>query len=253
MPIMEIQQARILIRKINSLFKSMDLDEDPAISTIERDLMLSYLRQLYGIFLDSTIEGSVSEAEPALKADKKSGQPVDKHNDPQPQVAPRQEETPPVKEPAKPQVAEIPVAPARPQTPPPPSEPSPAEEVAPAPVKTPPVAQPTPSSGGTRSHAIEQLFSFKKATELSEKLSESPVADLSRAMSINDRLLYMNELFGRDIKALEESLNILNRFESLDGARSFLKSLAEQYNWADEERSEIAQSFIKLVRRRYLH
>ncbi len=98
---------------------------------------------------------------------------------------------------------------------------------------------------------MEQLFAFKKATELSERLSESPVTDLSKAMSINDRLLYINELFGRDRNALEDSLTVLNRFDNFHAAKSFLVSLAEQYHWAQEERMEIAHNFIKLVRRRY--
>lgn len=100
--------------------------------------------------------------------------------------------------------------------------------------------------------ALAQLFNFKKATELSERLSESPVADLNKAMSINDRLLYINELFGRDRAALDESLQLLNRFDAFEAARGFLINLAEQYRWGNEERIEIAQAFIKLVRRRYL-
>ena len=71
-------------------------------------------------------------------------------------------------------------------------------------------------------------------------------------MSINDRLLYMNELFGKDRGALEESIQVLNRYESFETARSFLYNLGEQYHWAAENRLEIAHAFIKLVRRRYL-
>ena len=100
--------------------------------------------------------------------------------------------------------------------------------------------------------ALAKLFNFKKATELSERLSESPVADLNKAMSINDRLLYINELFGRDRTALDESLQLLNRFDAFEAARGFLINLAEQYRWGHEERIEIAQAFVKLVRRKYL-
>ena len=71
-------------------------------------------------------------------------------------------------------------------------------------------------------------------------------------MSINDRLLYINELFGRDRTALDESLQLLNRFDAFEAARGFLINLAEQYRWGHEERVEIAQAFIKLVRRKYL-
>jgi hypothetical protein len=47
---MDSQQARILLEKINALQKSIGLDEGD-ISGIERDLMLSYIRQLYETYL----------------------------------------------------------------------------------------------------------------------------------------------------------------------------------------------------------
>ena len=79
-----------------------------------------------------------------------------------------------------------------------------------------------------------------------------PIPDLTKGMSINDRLLYMNELFGRDMSKLDEVLRALNNFPSLDSAKSYLLGVATQFNWGDEDRSEIAQSFIKLVRRRFV-
>jgi hypothetical protein len=37
----------------------------------------------------------------------------------------------------------------------------------------------------------------------------------------------------------------------MDAAKGFLITLAEQYNWSEEEKTETAQSFIRLVKRRY--
>jgi hypothetical protein len=127
------------------------------------------------------------------------------------------------------------------------------KEESPAPPAPPVAPKPNPvqSPIGTPQGSLDQLFVLKKATELSERLGESPVGDLNTAMSINDRLLYVNELFGRDRSALDDSLTILNRFDSFSAAKNFLVSLAEQYQWAREERAEVAQNFIKLVKRRY--
>ncbi|MBK7477005.1 MAG: hypothetical protein IPI11_13765 [Haliscomenobacter sp.] len=61
---MDLHNARILIRKLNSLFKSID-DAEADISQIERDLMLSYLRQLYALFLDDKAPQAHSPAESA--------------------------------------------------------------------------------------------------------------------------------------------------------------------------------------------
>jgi hypothetical protein len=61
----------------------------------------------------------------------------------------------------------------------------------------------------------------------------------------------MNELFGRDLNALNDYLSRLNRMDSMEEAKPLLQQLAEQYGWADEEREDIAREFIRLVRRRY--
>ncbi|NBC09511.1 MAG: hypothetical protein GVY26_20155 [Bacteroidetes bacterium] len=98
---------------------------------------------------------------------------------------------------------------------------------------------------------MANLFQFKQATELSEKLSERPIQDLTKALAINDRLLYMNELFGGDFNALNDNLSRLNGMENMEEAKGLLVQLAETYDWADEEREDIARDFIRLVRRRY--
>lgn len=227
---MDLQQSRILVKKINSLYNSLDLVEGQ-LSSIERDLMLSYLRQLYDIF--TTTDGASSSPNPPAR---EVATPAPKH-----QAPPRQPE--PTPEPVTPVAVQ--------QTPPPVQQPT-APVTPPAPVQERPAPPPSrPATSSSPRQALEQLFTFKKAGDLSEKLSESPIADLNRAMSINDRLLYMNELFGRDMRALEDSLQVLNRYDNIDAARSFLISLGEQYDWGQEERIEIAQSFIRMVRRRY--
>lgn len=257
---MDLQQARILVRKINSLFKSMEMDGSPQPTPIERDLMLSYLRQLYQSFLDeSGLEASkITVSAPLVEAPKPTPKPEPEpvkpiYEAPKAYVPPVVHVEPPkVEIPPVPEVREEPKVYIPPvEIPKPPVvevKPPVAEPVQPTP---PPVSPPPTSTGGGNSR-IDALFSFKKATELSEKLSEMPIADLTKGMSINDRLLYMNELFGRDMSKLDEVLRALNNFPSLDSAKSYLMGVAAQYNWGEEERSEIAQSFIKLVRRRFV-
>lgn len=240
---MNLQPAGILIKKITSLFNN--LDSDGTVTQIEKDLMRSYLRQLYEEFSDEksaaiAITPIVTQPEPVVVQAPKPPDPVVYTPPVQPPVVP------PTPEPV---VISTPIV-TFPSTPQP--EPTPVQPVTPPPViNTPIVEIPTPSVPYNGKSGFDQLFSQKKATELSEKLSETPIADLTRALSINDRLLYMNELFGRDMKALEEALTMLNKLHNMDAAKGYLITLAEQYNWSEEEKTETAQSFIRLVKRRY--
>ncbi|AEE50675.1 hypothetical protein [Haliscomenobacter hydrossis] len=251
---MDLQQARILVRKINSLFKSMEMDGSPQPTPIERDLMLSYLRQLYQAFLtDATDAHKVTVTAPVVEIPVST--PPPKSEPSTPIVETPKPYVPPVVTIVEPPKVEVPPVIEQREEPkvyiPPVEIPVPVvPEVKPTP--EPPKPEPSPQPTGTNAHGLESLFSFKKATELSEKLSEMPIADLTKGMSINDRLLYMNELFGRDMSKLDEVLRALNNFPSLESAKSYLMGIAGQYNWSQEERSEIAQSFIKLVRRRFV-
>ena len=233
---MDLQQAKILLEKINALHKSVSLDKGE-VSNIERDLMLSYIRQFYEAYLNT-----------------------DTNVAPQPMSRPVAPPSPPpvektVSEPLPP-IVEVEPAPA---PPPPPPTPKPAPVVvetpapAPAPVP-PPAAAPVPpptTAKKTASASVEALFKHKAAKELSEKLSQQAITDLTRAMSINDKLLYSNELFGRDMAAMNETLQQLNKLNSMEEARELLIDIAEKNDWTEEERTDVAESFIKLVRRKY--
>lgn len=99
--------------------------------------------------------------------------------------------------------------------------------------------------------SLKHLFAFKEATELSEKLSERPVQDLTKALAINDRLLYMNELFNRDLNALNDALGKLNHMSSMQEARGLIVKMAQRYDWGADDKEDTARDFIRLVRRKY--
>jgi len=254
---MKPQQVRILLEKINALHKSIDLDEG-AISAIERDLMLSYIRQLYDIYLNA---GQRSNAVPPEDAPANIQQP----ENPAPQERPRPE--PIRRNPYKPpRIIEIPdreeVAKAPPKKTPPPSH-TPKTEPAPAPeleksqsrveaTTTTPPARQEPAPVASDQPQLRLLFEQRQATELSEKLSESPISDLTKSMSINDRLLYMNELFAKNMQHLEDTLRQLNGYRDMKEAQPLLFDLARRHDWLDEEKQDTAKDFIKMVRRRYI-
>ena len=98
---------------------------------------------------------------------------------------------------------------------------------------------------------IEALFEHKQARELSDKLAEQRIDDLTKAMAINDKLLYANDLFGKDMKGMNDVLDKLNHIRSMEDAKPLLVSLASRFDWPNDERADTARAFIKLVRRKF--
>jgi hypothetical protein len=260
---MDLKQAKITLEKINDLFHSLERDASN-VSSIERDLMRGYIQQFYEHFIsgataaNNTAGASVREKAPVRRnytppriieipdapRDNYSAPKPDPTRRPNPQPQPRPEPRPqPKPEPEpKPDPRPTPPPPPKPEPDPKPQKPEPvkvAETVAPAAPR-----QDIPAN-------LKHLFAFKEATELSEKLSERPVHDLTKALAINDRLLYMNELFGRDLNALNDTLGRLNQMNSMDEARGLIVQMAQRYDWGADEKEDTARDFIRLVRRKY--
>jgi hypothetical protein len=227
---MNVKQAKILLEKINRLFQSMTMDEH--VSEIEKELMRNYVKSLYEEFMpDGGVKAvPIQKAAPIKVAPPISVERVVEIPPPPPKV-----EVVPIPRPApRPTAVETPkvemkVPPVRVAPPPP----------APKPVKL------------KISEEHEDLFEFQEATDLSERLSQSPIKDLNKAMGINERILTTNELFDGNGDALKDALSTINRLSNFDEAKDYLANIAEIYDWASKKKKKKAKIFVKLVRRRF--
>ncbi len=87
-------------------------------------------------------------------------------------------------------------------------------------------------------------------TELGTVLTETPIADLRKAIGINDRFLFINELFGGDGTTYERCIKTINSFNSMAEAEYWIKKeLKLKLGWP--EKSETVKYFDQLVKRRF--
>jgi hypothetical protein len=71
-------------------------------------------------------------------------------------------------------------------------------------------------------------------------------SDIRQLIGINDKYLYISELFGNNKEAYEEVLDELNHFESEQEAVNWLRnSVYKEYNWSED--IEAVQYFLSLV------
>ncbi len=217
------------------------MSKDPdTIVRIDVDIMASYVRELYDAILSDMISAAPKQ------------EPVH-HRKPAP-MKPALSEEPPAPVPAEP-VAPSPPPVFEPAAPPPPP-PVVEEKPAPAapPVELAPQPQPVVASQSTEPIPVgmDVLFEEKQAKELSDKLSELPIADLKKAIALNDRLLLTRELFAGDGQAFESAIAVLNGYTHFGDAKSYLvENCVIRYGWLDKKRVEEAKTFIRLIRRRY--
>jgi hypothetical protein len=100
---------------------------------------------------------------------------------------------------------------------------------------------------------LDHLFIWQEPSNLAERLASQAISNLSfSTFSMNERLLYINDLFGKNNAEMEEAIKMLNNFTHFDQAKVFLLNIGRQHDWQKEERKEAAKSFINTVRRRFL-
>ena len=86
--------------------------------------------------------------------------------------------------------------------------------------------------------------------ELSKTLQNSPIKDLKKAIGINDRFLFINELFQGDETSFERSIKTINGFSIYAEAEFWIRrELKTKLGW--DLQSESVKQFDALVKRRF--
>lgn len=225
---MDINNFNKKLHKVSALAESVN--EDGSISSLEKDLLLSYIRELYEAVLDEV---------PAVKAEYKAPAPK-----PQPVVKEVAALAPAAEESAAP-------APPPPPAPEPVNTPEPEIQKAVYTEPVNPVAAPAPAKTQNKA-AIDELFAEDKITDLSDKLAHTHITDLMKSMGINEKIFTQQELFGNNQQVFNETLQYLNNCHGFEQARQYLlDQVVDRFDWTHENRVKKAATFIKLVRRKF--
>jgi hypothetical protein len=95
-------------------------------------------------------------------------------------------------------------------------------------------------------HINETLAQQKAGGDLSSKLQTSPLSSIISGIGINDKFLYIRELFNNDSDVYNNAVKHLDNADSLGDALNFIKN---HFDW--NEKDETVQKFVSLVHRRY--
>lgn len=268
---MDLVKARRLLLKIQAF---IDNGNGHELSRLEKDLMKSYVLQLYDAIVSEESEHlkeSNKPAEPAPPKQKKH-EPFTRADIPvsfveeQPKPESKAEPRP------EPGVDAITHTPEKEKPVPPPVHEPPLRE-------KPAVAQkgeenimtsaqkphaPVHEAVNVHAHAsksttsadqgdvLQNLFDLDKPDESGSRFSHVPIASIESAMGLNERIFTLNELFGGDKALFDAWCDKLNKLHSFAEAKEVLISgPATDFKWSDPERVKMAQQFIRIVSRRY--
>ena len=92
----------------------------------------------------------------------------------------------------------------------------------------------------------ETLAQHKTGSDLSSKLQTVPLVSISSGIGLNDKFLYIRELFRNDNVLYNNTIKYLDTAESLEIALYFVN---QNFDW--DKNNETAQKFIHLIHRRH--
>ena len=98
---------------------------------------------------------------------------------------------------------------------------------------------------------VNQKMSVQKGDKgRAEQLSIKPISDIKLAITLNDKLLYVKDLFNGYNLAYSEAIEILNRFNTFEEASRFLNTnYVTKNSW--DSKPATTEKFYALLKRRY--
>ena len=96
--------------------------------------------------------------------------------------------------------------------------------------------------------SLNDLFNEQKQ-DLGEKFQQTKITDLTKAMSINDKFLFIRELFKNKSEEFSRAIHTLNNCENIEEAFDIMEGLKKQYFWDSTSSAYLA--LCDLVRRKF--
>ncbi|MFO7874778.1 MAG: hypothetical protein R6U62_09880 [Bacteroidales bacterium] len=84
------------------------------------------------------------------------------------------------------------------------------------------------------------------------RMQQQPVSNLKDVIGVNEKFLFINELFQGNIQEYREALDRLNQMDGIKQAFDYLNELAMQYAWDANRSASTIEKLANYVQRRYM-
>ncbi len=87
----------------------------------------------------------------------------------------------------------------------------------------------------------------QKYQDVSSRIKSNPISSIRNAIGVNEKFLFLNELFDGDKKVYDDTLTILDSSNNFNEAYNYL---IENFRWDMDD--ETVQQLLELIRRKYI-
>jgi hypothetical protein len=99
----------------------------------------------------------------------------------------------------------------------------------------------------TKKFVHDNIAKNGSKNDMSTKMNSKPIKDINAAIGLNDKFIFIRELFDNNKDHYNETIQVLNNFDTFENAIVFLN---ENFDWDAEDANFIRLT--ELVRRKYL-
>ncbi len=96
---------------------------------------------------------------------------------------------------------------------------------------------------------ISDKLNTTDEASVADQMQKSHINDLRQAIGINEKFLFINELFSGDLSHYNKAIDELNSFINLDGAKTYLFELKVEKQW--EDNSQALRKLNELLERKF--
>lgn len=103
--------------------------------------------------------------------------------------------------------------------------------------------------GESAPERIADKLSVQKDNSIATRIERSKINDMRQAIGINEKFLFINDLFEGNITQYNNAIDELNGFQSFNGARTYFIELSVLYRWPQE--SIAKEKLMQLIERKF--
>jgi hypothetical protein len=96
-------------------------------------------------------------------------------------------------------------------------------------------------------HELHSESAHKKQSQIGTVLHSKPIHNIEDAIGVNDKFLFIRELFSSNASRYKETMDALNNASDFNSAYSYIE---KNFEWDFE--NEAAQKLLELIRRRHI-
>lgn len=97
--------------------------------------------------------------------------------------------------------------------------------------------------------AIAEKYKVSEEPSIAEKMQKSQITNIREAIGINEKFLFINELFNGDMGRYNKILDDINDLTTKQGVDTYLFELKIQFQWSDD--NEAYTKLIELLDRKF--